>query len=467
MRKAYLAFINSLFLLAILGVFISCDFFSYEVTTVMMGDHTNQNSEINVPEIKHRIWSILVYMAADNDLEAAAIEDIYEMEVSNLDTNEVSVFVLLDRSNSYDTSNYDWTGAKLYKLKTGRSRECKTIISEEIPCESLGLYKDKHTELDMSSNYTLSNALDYIKKQYPADFLGFIMWGHGTGWRCAKNEELYTKGFAYDNSTNSYMTLKQLGDGLERALNDDKLDFLGLDTCFGGEIEVMYELRNRTKYAVGTEGLLLLSGWNYESIFNSLQREYKKTPRQLCYVCTNAFEREYELATSASITSVDMSKMDNYFHSFDLVMKEIASNITTKNIRDNLFNSLYTTSNCKTKSYSYGKKNSDVYLDINSVIYTSLINLPNNIELSKYVEDFKTISSQCLFSKWSSDMIDGGLGIYFGTLTSGNLIGKGHDKAYIRNNTMEQIQFVSDSNGYVPGQVNKDSFIDKLFYCDY
>ena len=467
MRKTYIALINSLILLATIGLFVSCDFFPYEPISVTLNNNIQPINELKSPEIKNRIWSILIYMAADNDLEAAAMEDLFEMEVSKLNTKEVSIFVLLDRSDSHDTSNKDWTGSKLFKLNTGRSRECKTIISEEIPCESLGMYKDKYTELDMASGYTLSTILDYIKKQYPAEQLGLIMWGHGTGWRGKDNNENVVKGFAYDRSTGNSMTLKQMGDGIERALNNEQLDFLGLDTCCGGEIEVMYELRNRAKYAVGTEGLLLYSGWNYETIWNNFQRSVDKSPRELSIICKKSFEQQYGLSTSASICCVDMSKMNDYFRKFDLVMQNIANDITNKEIRDKNFNCLYAPSHCITKSYSYGETDSDVYLDINSAINTCLLNLEENELLNNLINDFNTIEKQCIFSKWSSDTTNSGLGVYFGTLTSGNLISKAHNKAYMKNSMMEQIQFVKDSSGYVPGQLGENSFIDKLFYCDY
>ena len=42
----------------------------------------NEEAEEDSLEVK-RLWSILVYMSADNNLEAAAIEDMLEMESSN------------------------------------------------------------------------------------------------------------------------------------------------------------------------------------------------------------------------------------------------------------------------------------------------------------------------------------------------------------------------------------------------
>lgn len=467
MKKNNFRLQKYLYFFIIIVSFASCDFIPTEIRSFNLNNLNYDMEDINSPEINNRQWSILIYMAADNDLEAAAIEDIYEMEISRLNTNKVSVFILLDRSNSYDTSNENWSGSRLYKLKTGRSKDCKTIISEEISCDDLDLVKDRYTELDMSSKYTLSKALNFIKKQYPAEQLGLIMWGHGTGWRGEQNQNITYKGFAYDDSTGSYMTLKQLGDGVRDALDGDILDFIGLDTCFSAELEVMYELKDTCKVAVGTEGLLLLSGWDYETIFNKINHYENKTPTIIANICIEAFSREYELASDASIAAVNMAFVNDYFLLFDLIMKNIANKINDKGIRDILFTSLFSKENSTTKSYSYGKENSDVYLDIESTINTCKKIIGENDDFLNLNNSFEEIKQKCIFNSWASDKVTGGLGVYFGTLTAGNLIASVHDKSYIKNGFMEQIQFVEDSNGYVPGQKEKDSFIDKLFYTDY
>lgn len=467
MKRLYLCLLRRFLIILLLGNFISCDLFYSDVKTIYLDDFKLSMDEIASPGIKSRQWTILVYMAADNDLEAAALEDLCEMEVSKLNTEVTSVFVLLDRSNTHDTSNGNWSGTKLYKLKTGRSRQCRTIISEEINCEDLGIYTDVNTELDMSSGYTLAKALNYIKRQFPSDYLGLIMWGHGTGWRNKENNDDCYKGFAYDKSSGSYMTLKQLGDCIESALNGDKLDLLGLDTCFGAEIEVMYELMDKAKYAVGTEGLQLLSGWNYENIFNRFSYSYDKSPKNFINICIEDFSIEYDLSSYASIAGIDMSYMRNYFLCFDEIMKIVAKNINNKNIRDNLFNSLYKPVNCKTQVFGYGDIDSDIYLDIDSLMNTCLGIFPENNELSEKINEFKQIRANCIFKNWSSESLEGGLGVYFGTLTAGNLIGKTHDKSYWHGSVIEQIKFVKDSSGYVPGQIEMNSFLDKLFYYDY
>ena len=57
-------------------------------------------------------WTVLVYVAGDNNLEGAAIDDVNEMEAVRL-PSDLQVGVLVDRSPGYDTSNGNWTDTRV------------------------------------------------------------------------------------------------------------------------------------------------------------------------------------------------------------------------------------------------------------------------------------------------------------------------------------------------------------------
>lgn len=459
-------FIHLLLLFSL--IFISCDLCFTDIKTIKLENNFEPMEEISAPDTNNRLWNILIYMAADNNLEYSAIEDIFEMEVSKLNTKNVSVFILLDRSPEHDTSNNDWSDTRLLKLKTGRSENCKTIISEELNFYDLNLYQGSCTELDMSSGEVLSKVLSYIRKQYPAEYNGLVMWGHGTGWRgnAFKNNVNEFKAFAYDNTSGSYMTLMQFRESLEAGLNGQKLDFIGLDTCFSGELEVMYELQNCANFIVGTEGLLSVNGWNYETIFNCFNKSKDKSVTTLLDIIVNTFAEEYKRATSASIVAIKTEFIEEYFKSFDKAAKLISEEIKNREIRDAVMNILFDNRK-STKYYSYGVENSDIYLDINSMF----LNL-NNYFISKEniniaINEFYKIKDKCVIYNWSSDTPAGGLGIFFGVLTKGNMIGAVHPNMYIKNNGLEHIKFVNNSNGYVYDLNKNEGLIYKLFYENY
>ena len=66
---------------------------------------------IVAPEPKK--MTLLIYMAADNDLECYAIQNHKEMEHS--DFENMKVLVLLDRAQDYDETNDAWTDTRLFE----------------------------------------------------------------------------------------------------------------------------------------------------------------------------------------------------------------------------------------------------------------------------------------------------------------------------------------------------------------
>lgn len=434
-----------------------------------------KDPEVVVPiDVSERKWNILVYMAADNNLESAAIEDLCEMELSELNTDLVSVFVLMDRNEAYDTSNGNWTGTRLLKLKTGKKTESKFIQSEEIECKDLGLTVGQDLEIDMSSPYVLTDTISYLHKRYPAENYGLIMWGHGTGWRNDSNVENTSltieggyKGFAFDETSHTYMTLKQFGNALRDGLKNNKFGFIGFDTCFASELEVMYEIKDCTDYAVGSEGLVMNSGWNYKSFFNEIQKDSEKTSLSICMALSNKFKNWYETAAGASFSVIDMKNMGAYFEYFDKYMETASELITDRKTRDDIIGVLYTNPSETAEKYTYGTQNNDVYLDVCSVIKVIDNYFAADEQLHKCSTVFELVEKSVVIDSWNSIGTKGGLGVYFHTLGAGSVFSTSHPSSYIKGKTTDQIAFVNDSLGYVPGVNSEKSLLEKLFYEAY
>ena len=77
-------------------------------------------------------WTVLVYIAGDNNLEEAGIIDINEMEIvgSNPDVN---IVVELDRSDGYYSGHGDWTGAKRYYI-VGDTSDDIASLEQDLWC---------------------------------------------------------------------------------------------------------------------------------------------------------------------------------------------------------------------------------------------------------------------------------------------------------------------------------------------
>ena len=451
--------------------------------------------------VVERKWSLLIYMAADNNLETAALEDFCEMELSSLNTDEVTVLVLLDRSALYDTSNSNWSGTRLYCLNTGRTDSAQELISEEIDCPLLALEKGSSVKLTLSSGAVLSHALTFMRAEYPADNYGLIMWGHGTGWRYGESlssGELASSGvdatcaglasrpestllsqsykaFAFDDTSQTSMSLRELALAIKNSTKNGKLDFIGFDTCFGSELEIIYELRDCVKYLAGSEGLLLSAGWNYTELFSSFQEESSKTAETLASCVITQFKNQFQKKTRASVAALDVAYAEELFKAFDSFMLCAADKIDNREIRDKVIGKLYSDLDCTTERFCYGTESSDVYLDLFSAVENLRelfseedLEEEEKCEIQSLYSVIKNALENCVMDSWCSDSQNTrGIGFYFTSLGSGALLSAIHPSEYIKYKSLEQIDFVTDSNGYVPCEQSGNSFLDKIFYTSF
>jgi PKD repeat protein len=196
-------------------------------------------------------------MAADNDLESEAINDLNEMEVIG-STSDVNIIVQLDRSKDHDSSNENWQTTKRFYVTSDTDKD--VINSEELA--DLG-------ELDMSRKQTFKDFVGWAVTDYPAEHYVLILWDHGEGLTRAESGEdpMGTRrGFCKDTPGGSL----QIWD-LEQAFAElraegtftEKIDVIGFDICYGGFWEFAYQLREYVDYYVGSFDEVPFPGWDY------------------------------------------------------------------------------------------------------------------------------------------------------------------------------------------------------------
>lgn len=265
---------------------------SFNTEESVEDESSKTNDVVEYPlDTNERVWTLLVYMAADNNLEPYALNDICEMENSVLNTQAVTVLVLFDSHS--DT--------KMYCLKTGRELGEHQPISEQLECPELNLMFNTSVNLDLSGSGVLSSFIQFGFSNYPAQNTGLIIWGHGNA-----------NGFAYDASSDKYLSTEQLSNELENGLCNCELDFIGFDTCSGGTPEVMYMCRNYAKYGTGSKGRLLSSGWNYQYLFNTFQKS-DGSVSAFCDAVIQQFKFQYAFCRDMNIYLFDLVKIRNLY----------------------------------------------------------------------------------------------------------------------------------------------------------
>lgn len=197
-------------------------------------------------------WSLIIYMAADNDLEPFGMADINEMEFAG-STENINVIVQVDRAADFDRSDGDWSGARRYFIT--RDTALNTIGSELVG--DLG-------ETNTGDPNTLRDFAVWAMQNYPAEKHALIIWDHGSAWL----------GLASDLSAGEDdLTMPELDLALREIRERtgiEKLEVLGFDACLMGAFEVYSVVAPYANYAIASAELVPGSGWDYLGLLDQL-----------------------------------------------------------------------------------------------------------------------------------------------------------------------------------------------------
>ena len=374
--------------------------------------------------------TLMIYMAADNDLETYALQNLKAMEHAFY--RKMNVIVLLDRAEGYDETDGNWTDTRLYEV-VHDDTDSRTIRSKRLSCPALGLSANSETELDMSNPTVLRTFCNFSINTYKAKKYALILWGHGTGWRA----------FAIDDRSSGYMSVSALG----QTVSNLDLSVIGFDTCFGGVLENLYELKDCAEYSVACPGVTPACGWNYTTLLESMTAGN-----------FDALSIANSMAQSAAVSTTVLrnSRIGELMNSFESFSHALSDSIADSDDRLSVFNDLFAV-----KAYSYTQYPCDMYLDIYEMadLYSSY----PDVNLSQTAENLKSKLRNCAISSQSQYAE---LGVHFIPLTSGHTTAAAHSADYIKNqNISDQCRFIKESRWWVPTvQGNSGSLLDKIFY---
>lgn len=213
-------------------------------------------------------WTLVFYFAADNDLEDAELRDLEELtrlELHSDPKQRVRILALMDRSSLDDRSEgysnravvnlANWSGAKLLEVTQDKLTEI-----------------DDWGKLNMADPQTLKRLLLLAQDKYPAQRYALFLVDHGKAWA----------GLCSDDSASrpdDTLDLKELGQALEVLQNP--LEFLALDACMMGSLEVYLALAPSTRYIIASQDTLPGEGLDYHRALSPLLAKPQMTGRQV------------------------------------------------------------------------------------------------------------------------------------------------------------------------------------------
>lgn len=306
-------------------------------------------------------WTVMVYLAGDNNLDGAGVVDLKEMKQVG-STSNINIVAQFDRQGA-------GLRTKRYFIKKGGSLD-QDIVAD------LG-------ETNTGDPQVLENFILWGATQYPADHYLVVVWNHGAGWddtniyravnRTLKMDvtrkgavaararggalgmvsshqlraisdrrfrralfsttvasAVRTRGIAFDDNAKDFLDnleMKRLLASAKKALKQN-IDILGMDACLMSMVEVGYQLRDSVAYAVGSEQVEPGEGWPYHTILAELAKKPTMSPADLTKVIVKKYLASYSPAVAVTQSAFDLARSNTMASAIDQFAQVLMNNLS-------------------------------------------------------------------------------------------------------------------------------------------
>ncbi len=224
-----------------------------------------------IPERAETTWTVFAYYGGDNDLEAAIINDLNEFEIAG-STQNVRIVVLLDRSSSYDESNGDWQGARLFEVGPAENDSGDHVSPQNPDGNNPATIDTPHiTELGIvntGDGELFAQFLVWGIRNYPSDNYVVAIGSHGAGWY----------GVVTDDTHNSIIPVQDVQQALNLALAEtdlDKFAFLINDACFMSSVEYFDAISPYFDYSIASPEIVVNPGHDMTMLINLMNSQWQ------------------------------------------------------------------------------------------------------------------------------------------------------------------------------------------------
>jgi len=297
-------------------------YFILLVSSLLFGACSSSSDEDEPAPKPADTRTVLVYMAAENNLDAFSEYDINEMkEGSKTLSDDDRLIIYCDNQ----ASNKPY----LARVKDGQLID-KVEMEESLSADPALLEKTLRT----------------VREKYPATSYGLVLWGHANGWLISNDTVKYnqTRAYGYASSTKGqyWMNIPSMTRAITNAMGSDRLRFVFADCCEMGCVEVAYELRHITDWFIASPAEIPDSGAPYDAIlanlfdrsesfyqgiidtyYNRTTEEIKKNPNKYYNVKSGDLE-----GYSLPLAAFKSSELDNLVQSTARLLSTIPDKLT-------------------------------------------------------------------------------------------------------------------------------------------
>lgn len=266
-------------------------------------------------------WTIIVYMAADNDLRNFAARNI--QQIASIGSNNCANFLVhldikISATQKVTRHYYVADNASIYQMNVN----------------------DPYTQsMDSGDPNTLVTACEWAISDFPAENYGLILWNHGTGildpakykishpdffvfdplinlFRIDRSItfidfiEQGQRGVCWDDTTGNFLTNQKLNTALNyiyQYVLGKKFSIIGFDACLMAMVEVGNLIAPYADIIIGSQEVEMGAGWDYQKTFQPFLYG-TPTPTDLAKNIVAGYQKTYaSLTNDYTLSAVNLS----------------------------------------------------------------------------------------------------------------------------------------------------------------
>jgi hypothetical protein len=277
-----------------------------------------------------KMWTIVIYVAADNDLHYFAWKNLKQME--QIGSNDlINIIVQMNTPGA--------TTTKRYIVKKNR----RILVQDDA---------SPSTKLNSGSAHTLIDCMQWAVTHYPAQHYCLIFWNHGSAaidpifnktfnpcnlFYCDPIDNMLNidrgisyitllaqqmagpnvplsdkRGICFDDTFKSYINNTDLDFALReiqtKILHNNKLDLVIFDACLMSMIEISSIVRKYAHYMATSQEVVYGTGQNYELLFRPFLTQ-NLSPANFAKHTVLAYEQTYQkIINDYTFSALDLSK---------------------------------------------------------------------------------------------------------------------------------------------------------------
>lgn len=345
--------------------------------------HNKIKNKIN--KIDQHKRTIMIYMAADNDLRPFAARNIQQM--ANIGSNQnITIVVHLDIRIS------------------GNKKITRRYLIEKDQVLHIDPYNPLTQQMDSGNPSTLISFCEWAIKNHPSDEYDLILWNHGTGilepphGKIINPMDLFVfnpathrleldrsigfmdainyaiprqRGVCWDDTTGNYLSNRKMEIALQticqKFLGGKKFGIIGFDACLMSMIEVGSFIKKYAHIMVGSEEVELGMGWKYDEVLLPFTKDKLDTAAFARHIVT-AYDKTYQSITNDyTLSAINLDSIDALEKNIDAVAKNLIEGIEKQK---NVFYSLIKDSKNKLLCTHFDEP---TYIDLHH-FYRNLLN---------------------------------------------------------------------------------------------